>query len=986
MKKLALLWTCFLLSIGGAFAQTKTITGVVVDENGESIIGASIGLKGTTIGARTDIDGKFTITGFPSTATTVIVKYLGMEDLELPISNDMSIVMKSSVTGLEEVVVVGYGSGQKIGSVVGAVATVKAKEFENRPSPNITDALQGKVPGVMIYTSSGEPSATSTITIRSVGTLEGSSQPLLILDGIAVNATTIQSMNVNDFESVTVLKDASATSIYGSRAANGVIVYTTKKGRKGAKGTISVDALYGISNMAESKLWDNIFDTDGLLGFWKEAGFYTDDQLASFKNYGGNTRWRDYFYRKNRQLYQANISYSGGSEKTDYFVSLGLHQQEGLAFRSKFDRYTAKVNLNTNVNNWFDAGVNTNISYTEQATNPYGSNSTMTGISFMQPPFYTPYDKNGNEYYDELIPGFNNYSLSYRYDMFPYANNKVQLTGSTYMQLKPVTGMRIKSLVSGDVYDQRITYRRLAEHVAAPKNGITEETMNRKYQFQITNTAEYLWNINTVHNFGVLFGQEWMKYTYEEMFAGVDGITDDRLAELESGTGTKTISSNKTEHAYLSYFGRINYSYNDKYFFDLTTRRDESSLLAQSNRSGWFYSLGGRWKLMNENFLKNTDGLSQLDFRISYGTQGRSEINPYTFYSLVASTKYGGESGWNISRFGNPNLGWEKQKQFSVGLEATSYNERFNVILEFYNKLNTDLHVSVPYPYTSGVTSVMKNTASLLNKGIELAIYYDVLKGKDYNLQPYVNLAYNKEKITRLFAEATGNGSYWPMDSYLLMWAVGHPQSFYSPVWAGVDSETGKPQWYIPGDDPSVTTKDPNRVTSDFSSALSQNIGVNYKPDFIGGFGLKASYKGFAFQADFAFQLNKYLVNNDRYFAENPTLFSSENQSRNVTDYWKKPGDITKFPSLDYTFTQLDSRLVEDASFLRMKTISLSYTVPRRILNKTNFFGSARFFFTGRNLLTFTNYTGQDPEVDTNLVYGRNPNTRQVSFGLNLSF
>jgi len=986
MKKFVLFFACIFLCIGGMFAQTRTITGVVVDANGESVVGASVGVQGTTLGAMTDNNGKFTIINVPSTATKVIVKYLGFEPVEMPVSDNLSVVMKSSTKDLEEVVVVGYGSGQKIGSVVGAVATVKSKEFENRPSPNITDALQGKVPGVMIYTSSGEPSAASSVTIRGTGTLEGSSAPLLILDGVAVDPSTIQAFNVHDFESVTVLKDASATSIYGSRAANGVIVYTTKKGVRNAKGTIKVDALYGISNMAESKLWNNIFDTEGLLGFWKDAGFYTDDQLDTFRKYGGNTRWRDYFYRKNQKLYQANVSYSGGSEKSDYFVSVGLHQQEGLAFRSKFDRYTAKVNLNSSVNKWFDAGVNANVGYTEQATNPYGANSTFTGISFLQPPFYTPYKPDGTEYYDEVIPGVNNYSLKYRYDMFPYANNKMQLTGNTYMQVKPVNGMRIKSLVSADAYDRRENYRRSALHVAAPKNGINQETLDRRYRFQITNTAEYLWNMANVHNFGVLIGQEWMKYTEEYLYAGVEGITDDRLSLLQNGTGTKTINSDKNQRAYISYFGRINYSYGNKYYFDVTTRRDESSLLAQDNRSGWFYSVGGRWKLKNELFLQNAGWLSQLDFRISYGTQGRSEIDPYTFYSLVGSTKYGGGSGWYISRFGNPNLGWEKQKQFSLGFEMTAFDNRLNMILEGYDKLNSDLHVDVPYPYTSGVSTVMKNTASIDNKGVELAIYYDVIKGKDYNVQPYINLSYNKEKITKLFPEATGNGKYWPMDNYLLMWAVGHSQTFYSPIWAGVNPETGAPQWYLPGDDVSKTTKDPNNVTSNYSSALSQNLGVNYKPDFIGGFGLRASYKGIAFQADFSFQMNKYLVNNDRYFAENPTRFSSFNQSRDVSNYWKNPGDISEFPSLKYAFTEFDSRLVEDATFLRMKTISLSYSIPKRLLAETNFFDNAQIFFTGRNLLTFTKYKGQDPEVDSNLTYGQNPNTKQVSFGINLSF
>jgi len=384
--------------------------------------------------------------------------------------------------------------------------------------------------------------------------------------------------------------------------------------------------------------------------------------------------------------------------------------------------------------------------------------------------------------------------------------------------------------------------------------------------------------------------------------------------------------------------------------------------------------------------MKDLDWLSKLDFRISYGTQGRSDIDPYQYYSLVGATKYAGNSGWTISSFGNPNLGWEEQKQLSLGIEASAFQDRLGLTLEIYDKRNNNLHVSVPYPYTSGVTSVMKNAASIKNTGVELALTYDILKSKDYYVEPYVNFAYNKEEVTELFPEANGNGKYWPMDSYSLMWAVGQAQTFYAPIWAGVNIETGAPQWYIPGSDPSKTVKDPNNVTSTYSTSLSQNIGKKYHPNMTGGFGLRAGYKGFGLQADFAYQLNKYLLNNDNYFAMNPTVFSSYNQSKAVLDYWKQPGDITRFPSLDYQFTQFDSRLVENASFLRLKTITLSYSVSSKILEKTKFFGSARVYVTGRNLLTWTSYSGQDPEVDSNLTYGQNPNTKEVSAGISLTF
>jgi TonB-dependent SusC/RagA subfamily outer membrane receptor len=316
-RKIMLLLTCLFVGIDLVSAQTQKITGIITSaEDGLPIVGATILVKGTTIGTITDIDGHFTLSSIPNFAKTLRVSYIGMQAQEVGIKPILKIVLKADAQNLDEVVVTGYGSGQKIGSVVGSIATVNAKEIENKPSSNVVDALQGKIPGVMIYTSSGEPSATSSIIIRGVGTLEGSTDPLIILDGVAVNSTTIMAMSPNDFESVSVLKDASATSIYGSRAANGVMVYTTKKGRRGQKGRISIDATSGVSNMAQSKLWDNLFDTDGLLKFWEEAGFYSEATINSIKEtYGNNnTKWKDYYYQSNRKLYEANLSYSGGSE------------------------------------------------------------------------------------------------------------------------------------------------------------------------------------------------------------------------------------------------------------------------------------------------------------------------------------------------------------------------------------------------------------------------------------------------------------------------------------------------------------------------------------------------------------------------------------------------------------------------------------------------------------------------------------------------
>ena len=985
-KKLAILSAAFLMT-AAATAQTA-VKGHVADKDGEPVVGAAVKV-GNKVVAITDNKGDFSITKLPAGTKTVTISYIGMETQSVSVASTMKVVLADSDSALSEAVVMSYGSGQKLGSVTGSVAAVSSDEIKNRPVANVNDALQGKVTGVQVYTSSGEPSSASSITVRGVGTLSGSSQPLYILDGVAVNATTVLSISPNDIASVSVLKDASATSIYGSRAANGVVIYTTKKGRRGEQGHLSVDASYGVSNLASTKMWDNMMSTNELLDFWKEHGLMSDAKIQAFRtNFGQNeTDWRKYFYKENRKTYQANLSYSGGTDKTDYYVAFGLHNQEGLAYRSKYDRYSGKVNLNTEINDWLRAGVNVALSLEDRKTNPYDQNSPLTGVGYLWPRFYTPYDKDGNEYFDKHIPGLNTTGLAYRKHIFPMYNNKVQLTGMSYFELTPIKGLKLKTQNSVDAFDQNAGFKRLPSHIDVPGNGTMSEQRYRRYQWQSTNTAEYQWT-RGLNSYTALVGQEWIQYNYNSFTASVEGLADDRLMQLQNGTGKKTMSTGDEKYAYNSFFGRFSYDYASRYFADATLRNDETSLLAPGHRKGTFFSLGGRWKMREENFLKGVNWLNKLDLRTSYGTQGRSAIDPYQWMFLAGATRYQEKAGMGISSVGNYNLGWEKQKQFSVGAELTAFDARLTASAEFYVKDNTDLHMNVPYPYTSGVTEILKNTASLRNTGVELMVSYELFDRKsDFSVEPYVNLAYNKQKVTKLFEGAKADGKYWTEENKNLAWIVGQPVQLYTPIWAGVNKKTGAPQWYLPGDDPTKTTKDPSRVTSDYSMALAQATGKNLDPDWTGGFGVRAGWKGFSLVADFSFQLNKYLFNNDAFYTHNIHRFLGYNQSKDlINNIWTVDNRNAAYPSKNYHTMEFDSRLLENASFMRLKNITLSYMLPKSVLGKTRVLSSASVYVTGRNLITVTNYTGQDPEVNANLTLGGNPNTKQVSVGVNLTF
>jgi hypothetical protein len=387
------------------------------------------------------------------------------------------------------------------------------------------------------------------------------------------------------------------------------------------------------------------------------------------------------------------------------------------------------------------------------------------------------------------------------------------------------------------------------------------------------------------------------------------------------------------------------------------------------------------WNAKKESFLQNVVIISSLNIKASIGTSGNSEIGNYDNLALIGTSLYNAATGWSVTSPGNPNLGWEKQLLTTIGLKFALFNDRYRFNIEYYNRVTRDMLVNVPFPYTSGFANVRSNVGSLKNTGIDIAIDFDIIRTKNAYVTPYINFNYNKNEVTELF----DGRQYWNIPNTGVTWAVGEPVSFFYPLFAGIDPADGQPMWYKQGSDVTVTSK--AETTKTFVSAdLEQNIGKPRFAPMTGGFGLNVGWKGLSLQADFSFALGKYLINNDRYFYENPTVWTSYNQSKRVLNYWKQAGDETEFPAWGTQFTQFDSRLVENASFMRMKNLTLSYAIPESWLQKTKFFSGARFFITGRNLLTFTNYLGPDPEIDSNLTTGANPNTKQLSFGAEISF
>jgi TonB-dependent starch-binding outer membrane protein SusC len=999
MRKILML-IAFLSLIGmQAFAQTVRITGTVTgSEDSAPIVGASVMVKGTTIGTITDYEGKYVLNA-PATATTLVVSNLGFASQEIEIGGKevIDVMLVSQSEEIDEVVVIGYGSAKKVGTVVGSVSKVGSAKLEAKPQASVLEAIQGQVAGLQVFSSSGDPGTIQSVRLHGIGSLNSSNTPLYILDGIAISDVTFRALNPNDIENISVLKDASSTSIYGSRAANGVIYITTKRG-SAVKSSINVRAQYGVSSLADKSFYDKMMTTEQLWAFWLATGIQTQVQNDALKtNLTNNgqvaadgsfhsTRWNEYIQPDNRPTFQADISILGGAKNTNYFISGSVYDEAGTAPGAFFKRYTLTSNLDSRVTSWFKTGANLRLSLSNRMTNSnFGTNALAGGLSFLRQPFYSPYDKDGKEY--DWVPLGNFANPHYLMKSTPDIYTNYSGIINVYFEFEPIRNLKIKSVPGIDALGIANNWHRKPSYLGAVGNGFVGKSTTEQYTATITNTIEYTQQIGDKMNLVVLAGQEGIANDYRYYYARSSGHTDDRLLHLNNGIQTTyEMSSNTTESNFLSFFGRGEFSYDNRYFFDASIRNDQSSRFGKNFKAATFWSAGAMWKLKSENFMQDLSFVNTLDFKVSYGTQGNAGIGDFTaLATIAATTNYGNAASWAAANSGNPDLTWETQKKLTVGLSSRLFN-RVNFSVEYYNRATENMLMSVPIPATSGYTSLMKNVGTLTNNGIDLGLNIDILRGKDYYLGFNTVFNYNSEKITELF----DGRQRWEIANTGVAWVVGKPVMFYYPIYAGVNPANGNPQWYVPGTDRDVTTKDPNNVTEVFNAGnLQQNTGLRRYAPISGGFSINGSWKGIGLSADFAYVLGKNLISNDRYFSENPRQFSSFNTSTNVLNYWKQPGDIVDYPDWTrFQLLQFDTHLIENATFCRLKNLTISYILPKQLIQKTKFMTGFKAFVTGRNLLTFKDksFLGIDPEVDSNLTLGRVGNSKQMVVGFELTF
>ncbi len=999
-SKILTLFILLLLGAGVAFGQTIDVKGTVVDENNEPITGAIIRLKNnSTVGAQTDLDGAFSLKA--KSGEIIIISFVGYTTQEIPASPTMRIRMSPDVELLDEVVIVGYGT-KKVAATSASIVKVSSKELAEKATANIFDAVQGKVAGLQVMTSSGEPSAIASVRLHGKGSVSAGSEPLYILDGMPVGAGVIHGMNPNDFESIQFLKDAAATSIYGARAANGVIYVTTKRGSASDKVNVTARAQYGISTLANTAYYNRFANTAETFEMLEAYGIMTGSHLADMKKtYGMNdTKWYKYFYRP-APTYQADVSLSGGKGSSNYYMSAGIFDQKGLRAGSGYNKLNMRLNLNAVLSDYIKVGVNSSIVYSKTQTNPFGATSLAGGLGPFVAPYYTPYEADGSKIFDRVIPaGTELFNPEYVLSKNISGSDDLVLNVLGNVTITPFKNFQIRSQVGATLNYNIYSKLSLPSYIKNSGRGNKKRSFDRGYSFTTNTVAEYKFDFNDSHHFSALVGQEYTNFDADGFGATGSGLVDDRLTLLSATTRDKLVSETRYGSAFLSFFGQFGYDYDSKYFIDLVLRNDASSVFGANKRNGLFWSAGLLWKAKKENFLEDVAWLDALDVRLSTGTQGNADIDYYESQALVGNySQHNDTKGWGLVSPGNPDLGWERQRKTTLGV-SVDLLERLHLNVELYDRLTSDMLMDVPYPYTTGLemdgqhASVKSNVGKYQNRGIDLNITGDILQGKDYGLSAYVNFNYNRDKVLELFQ---GRDS-WILPRTGVGYIVGQPVMYVFPIFKDINPKNGEPRWYLPASKngvpmPEVMNREENMLTSQFSDVLEQNTGISRLAPISGGFGLVGNWGGFSLQVDFSYVFGKYMLSNDRYWAENPMKHASLGlvQDRDVMNYWKKPNDIAKYPSLEYQrkyneALSFDSRILENASFVRLKNLTLGYKFGKNLLDRQRVFTGAKLYVSGRNLLTFTRYQGPDPEDNRNVSMGVNPNTKQFSVGVELNF
>lgn len=966
-------------------AQNVKITGTVVDSSNEPIIGATVTVSDdTNVKAVTNVDGRFTINAAPG--SNLHITYIGYKTVDVKAADGMRVVMEEESNMLKEVVAIGYGSVQRK-DVTTAVSSVSTKDIDTRPIVSAVQGMQGKAAGVTISQANGQPGATPTIRVRGTTSLNGSNDPLYVVDGVPM--TDIDYLSADDIVGMQILKDASSAAIYGSRAANGVVIITTKQGKAG-EARISLNAHYALNVVRDNQdplnaaQYKELMDEIGLV---KLPDGLTD-----------KTNWKDEVYRTgNVQDYQ--LSVTNGNDKLRYFISGGYTGENGVIKKSSYERYNIRASVENDIRKWLR--VNASVAYSDYSykgtgiISGTGSNRGGVVTSIVNTPTYAPVwdPDNPGQYYNNFY-GVNITSPAEniaRTENNKSSYNRLIATGKA--TIKFMEGLNLTSSLSFDrlqgietqfldpkqTTNGRDNYGKGHDGRSISSVWVFDNVLNWKKDFGL-------------HGLDVMAGSSWTASKYSNNYIDGSNYADGLFQTLNaankiSWTGT---GSSASEWAILSYFARLQYNWNDRYLFTANVRADGSSKLAPGHRWGYFPSFSGAWRISSEPFMKDIEWINDLKLRGGWGQTGnQSGLGDYSYlasYSINRVQWFGEGFDTNAvptrtqSTLSNPELTWETTSQTDIGLDLTMFNNRLMLYIDWYYKRTSDMLMTITLPAGSAPARTLNyNGGTMVNKGWEITLKSVNMKGK-FSWDTDFNISFNKNKLeslrlTQVYYSAMTTDY---VNDYVVRNVPGRPLgSFYGYVAEGVDPETGD-----------MIYKDVNK--DGVISASDRTYIGDPNPDFTFGLTNNFSWKGF--------NLNILLqgsVGNDIYNVsrmETEGMYDGKNQSTKVLDRWRVPGQITNVPKAGWNIKN-SSYFVEDGSYLRVKSVSLSYDVPRKIISKLGI-NRLQPYFTASNLLTWTSYSGMDPEVNQygnngavqGIDWGTYPLNRSFVFGLKLEF
>lgn len=1032
MKRNLLLSFAFFIAIAFAAMAQRTVSGKVTDDTGESLPGVNVVIKGTTTGVTTDLDGNFRIS--VDDGATLIFSYVGFETQEIEVGARTTIdVTLGGATELQEVVVTGYSSTTKEKSSI-ASATISNKTIANRPNPSFVQTLSGQVAGVDISTASGQPGANSTIRIRGINSINGDTEPLFIIDGAPVDQDNFRSLNPNEIESISVLKDAGATAIYGNRGANGVVLITTNSGSYNSP--LQINYTYRVSTSSLQGNDYNLMDARQQLEFERSAfglglgatpAYYQDRTVNGVLVPGINsngataitnaqidslsqkdTDWADWFF-SNGIAHNHNLSLTRGNENTRMSLSFGYLNQEGILQSSSLERGNIRTNLSGKTDNGkFTYSINTSLNYsTSGEPNSIGSGAINRNYvlgAYQSLPYISPDDYNdGAELLSPLIFSNTPLFLVDRLNTYTRNEDEVKIIGSINMGYEIIDGLSVNYRVSGDYQQETLTRAEgptsfnalLFAQTGNTTPGFQQQAFTKEFRLNHVASVNYTksFDVHTITT-GLYVEEFRARYDHFRFFQnGLNPKTffpgDGSAFVPDNGTNdffVPTTNANILEAGLFSYFGTLDYDYDTKYGASLTARRDASYRFAESNRWGTFWSVAARWNIHNEAFASNLP-FDVLKLRASYGQTGNQNINvtdiefnesgvfaapdrTRDFFGTAGG--YGGASALALSNIGNNTLKWETVKQWNIGLDAELLNNRLRTKFDVYSKLTSDLFQSVPVSAVTSVTSINANFGELKNSGFDLELAYDVLRDPNgANLTVRLVGNYNKNEIVSFPGGLT---------EQVAIGRVGGPlneQFVYR--YAGVNPANGN-LLFLTAD---------GEVTENPDADLDRVwTGRNIYPDYVGSFSIDFDYKGFFVQAQMNYTIGVDRYDNDYSGFLNPNNIGQFRHSRDILNHWTPNNRFTDIPRLDAPNRSLggaSDRFLTNADYLRLRFATIGYDFPASMLDKTGFVKSARIFVNGENLVTITKWKGFDVEAQNN-TSRRYPTPRTVSLGVELGF